>query len=66
VNLDFARLIKERTTQFTLREWVFKPIADWLKGDELLEDVVREAGPVVFGDVHPLTAQIGPDAATPA
>lgn len=33
---------------------------------ELLEDIVREAGPVVFGDVAPSTAQIGPDAATPA
>jgi hypothetical protein len=32
-NLDFARLIKERTTQFTGREWVFKAIGNWLKGD---------------------------------
>jgi hypothetical protein len=33
---------------------------------ELLEEVAREAGPVVFADVAPSTAQIGPDAATPA
>ena len=33
---------------------------------KLLEDIVREAGPVVFGDVAPSTAQIGPDPVTPA
>ncbi|MDD5266650.1 MAG: hypothetical protein PHO08_05925 [Methylococcales bacterium] len=32
---------------------------------EVLEDIVREAGPVVFSDVTHSTAQIGPDAATP-
>jgi hypothetical protein len=29
----------------------------------LLEEVAREAGPVVFGDVAPSMTQIGPDAA---
>jgi hypothetical protein len=33
---------------------------------ELLEDIVREAGPVAFGDVAPSNAQIGPDPVTPA
>jgi hypothetical protein len=33
---------------------------------ELLEEIASETGPVVFADVTPSTAQIGPDAATPA
>jgi hypothetical protein len=33
---------------------------------ELLEDIVREAGPAIFGDVMRPMAQIGPDAAIPA
>jgi hypothetical protein len=40
-------------------------IANQPDDPELLEDIVREAGPVVFGDVSPSTAQIGPDTATP-
>jgi hypothetical protein len=41
-------------------------IATQPEDPELLEDIVREAGPVVFGDVAPSTAQIGPDPVTPA
>jgi len=33
---------------------------------ELLEEIVREAGPVSLRDLAPPNAQIGPDAATPA
>jgi hypothetical protein len=41
-------------------------IANQPDDPELCEEIAREAGPVVLGDVAPPTAQIGPDAAMPA
>jgi hypothetical protein len=41
-------------------------IANQPDESKLLEEIVREAGPVVFGDVMRPMAQIGPDAAIPA
>jgi hypothetical protein len=41
-------------------------IADQPDDADLLEEVAKEAGPVVFVDVAPSKAQIGPDSVTPA